>query len=118
MDRQEKLEQQKSYYDNQAEKNQRIADYSLDEDNKRIYQQRAKQSQKKADEIGKKLDETVVKSGESGIIKTKDVAVLEQAKKRNHKIFITESAIDKVDFVKPTDFIDTQASLMMSKHKK
>ena len=64
----EKLEQQKSYYDNQAKKNQRIADYSLDEDNKGIYQYRANQSQKKADELGKKLDETVVKSGGNGII--------------------------------------------------
>lgn len=75
MDRQEKLEQQKLYYDNQAKKNQRIADYSLDEDNQRIYQYRAKQSQKKADEIGKKLDTTVVKSGGNGIIKADKKAI-------------------------------------------
>ena len=64
MDRREKLEQQHSYYQNQAIKNQRIADYSLDEDNKRIYQYRANQSQKKADELGKKLDKSVEKSTE------------------------------------------------------
>lgn len=51
MDRREKLEQQHSYYQNQAKKNQRIADYSLDEDNHRIYQHRANQSQKNADEV-------------------------------------------------------------------
>ena len=54
----------------QAKKNPRIADYSLDDENYRTYQQRANQSQKKADEIGKKVDETVANSGESGIIKT------------------------------------------------
>jgi len=41
MDRREKLEQQHSYYQNQAIKNQRIADYSLDEDNHRMYHYRA-----------------------------------------------------------------------------
>ena len=70
MDRREILEQQHSYYQNQANKNQHIADYSLDEDNQKIYQHRAKQSQKKADEVAKKLDEVVAKSGENGIIKT------------------------------------------------
>ena len=69
MDRREKLEQQHSYYQNQAKKNQRIADYSLDDENYRTYQYRANQSQKKADEIGKKVDETVANSGENGIIK-------------------------------------------------
>ena len=42
---------------------------------------------------------------------------LEQAKKRDRKIFITDVAINKVDLVKPKDFSDTQASLMKSKHK-
>ena len=42
---------------------------------------------------------------------------LEQAKKRNHKIFITDSAISKVDLVKPSDFSDKQASYMLNKHK-
>ena len=55
LDRRRKLEEHKNYYDNQAEKNQRIADYSLDSDNKRIYQQRAKASKKKAAEIEKSL---------------------------------------------------------------
>ena len=71
----------------------------------------------KAENTAEKLDETVAKSENSGIMKTRDVSGLEQAKKRDRKIFITESAINKVDFVKPKDFSDTQASLMMSKNK-
>lgn len=70
LDRRRKLEEHKSYYDNQAEKNQRIADYSLDSDNKRIYQQRANTCKKKAAEIENKLNVSVAKSGESGIIKS------------------------------------------------
>ena len=42
---------------------------------------------------------------------------LEQAKKRDHKIFITDTAIEKVGLVKPSDFSYSQASLMKSKHK-
>lgn len=96
LDRRRKLEEHKNYYDNQAEKNQRIADYSLDSDNKRIYQQRAKASRKKAAEIENKLDVSVAKSENSDIIKMKEVLGLEQAKKRDHKIYITDVAIDKV----------------------
>ena len=71
----------------------------------------------KVENTVEKLDETVAKSENSGIMKTRDVSGLEQAKKRDRKIFITESAINKVDFVKPKDFSDTQAFLMMSKNK-
>lgn len=68
MDRREKLEEQHSYYENQAKKNQRIADYSLDDDNKRAYQSRAEASRQKADEIGEKLSKSLEKSDGSGII--------------------------------------------------
>lgn len=71
----------------------------------------------KAENTAEKPDETVAKSENSGIMKTRDVSGLEQAKKRDRKIFITESAINKVDFVKPKDFSEAQASLMMSKNK-
>ena len=97
MDKQEKLEQQKSYYQNQANKNQRVADYSFDEDNKRIYQYRANQSQKKADEIEKKLDETVAKSTESGTIsktrQTLESAGVEYRQIETHKTALSESEI-------------------------
>lgn len=71
MDRREKLEEQQSYYENQAKKNKRIADNSLDKDNQRIYKFRADENAKKADEIGEKLTKSIAKSDSSGIIKSK-----------------------------------------------
>lgn len=47
MKRQEALEQQKSYCENQAKKCERIAKYSLDNENKQIYLSRAKAWRKK-----------------------------------------------------------------------
>ncbi len=72
----EAIEQQKSQAENQAEKCDRIAKYSLDKDNKRIYQSRAEKWQEKADEICKKLDNSVANSGESGIIKSEEKNVI------------------------------------------
>ena len=57
MDRREKLEQQHSYYQNQANKNQRIADYSLDEDNHRMYQHRAEKFREQSEKISYFVDE-------------------------------------------------------------
>lgn len=68
MKRQEALEQQKSYYENQAKKCGRISEYSLDSDNKRAYAKRAEVWQDKAEETAENLDETVAKSAESGIM--------------------------------------------------
>lgn len=50
MKRQEALEQQKSYCENQAKKCGRISEYSLDSDNKRAYAKRAEVWQEKAKE--------------------------------------------------------------------
>lgn len=43
--------------------------------------------------------------------------VWNRRKKKDHKIFITNSAIDKVDRVKPSDFSEEQANGMQTKHK-
>lgn len=51
MKRQEALEQQKSYYENQAKKCERISEYSLDSDNKRAYAKRAEVWQEKAEKF-------------------------------------------------------------------
>lgn len=59
----------------------------------------------------------VDKNGKYGIMKTKEVKPLEQAKKRDHKIYITDVAIEGVDKVKPSDFTDEQAINMQIKHK-
>ena len=92
MERREQLEQRQSYYENQAKKNRRIAEYSLDADNKRTYSHRAEVFEQKAQNAEKAL----ANSGESGIIESEGVNGLEQAKKRDHKIFITDVAIDKI----------------------
>lgn len=111
------FERQKMHAENQAKKCERISKYSLDSNYKRVYKSRADRWNEKADIIGEKLNKSVAKSEHSDIINVKGVSELEQAKRRDHKILITETAINKVGFVKPTDFSDVQASLMMSKHK-
>lgn len=60
---------------------------------------------------------SVANSENSGIMKAEGVNGLEQAKKRDHKIFITEQAINKVDYVQPSDFTPRQALAMQQKHK-
>lgn len=64
-----------------------------------------------------KSGKSVDKSAESGIIKVKEARELEQAKKRDHKIYVTDVAIDKVDKVSLSDFTEEQISAMQRKHK-
>lgn len=124
LDRQRGIEEKQQYAQRQAERFDRRAEYSLDEDNKRIAQTRADEwhdradmLEEKAKKAGNSLPESVAKSQKTVIIKSEDVGNLEQAKKRDHKIFITDTAIEKVSLVKPSDFSYSQASLMKSKHK-
>ena len=67
MERREKLEQKESYYKNQAEKNRRIAEHSLDGENKKTYAHRAEQSERKAQAVKKLQTEelTVIDSWEA-----------------------------------------------------
>ncbi len=88
MERREKLEQKESYYENQAEKNRRIAEHSLDGDNKKTYAHRADVFEEKAAEIAEKLEKTVENSGESGIISLWDNSM-------DYKP-VTPESIDKV----------------------
>ena len=64
----EQLEQQEEYYSLQAEKNGRIAKYSLDKEDKKIYSQRAQAAEEKAREIEEKRENKLEKNEESGII--------------------------------------------------
>lgn len=68
-----RIEQNKSYAENQAKKMDRLSKYSLDEDNKKAYSHRADVWQEKAEKTTENLDETVAKSAESGIIRTTKV---------------------------------------------
>lgn len=76
MERREQLEQRQSYYENQAKKNRRIAEYSLDADNKRTYSHRAEVFEQKAQNAEKVL----ANSGESGIIKVRGEGMYRKSK--------------------------------------
>ena len=94
MNRREKLEQQKNYYINQAEKNSRISEHSLDSENKRTFKERPEQNRKKAEKIAENIDKTVEKSGESGIIEETNI---ERFRRLSSSISSIEQEIDKLD---------------------
>ena len=91
MERREKLEQKESYYKNQAEKNRRIAEHSLDGENKRTYSHRAEVFEQKAQNAEKAL----AKSGKSGIINLFDNST-------DYKP-VTQEAIDSVPLLNVFD---------------
>ncbi|MBQ1600978.1 MAG: minor capsid protein, partial [Ruminococcus sp.] len=121
MERREQLEQQQSYYENQAKKNRRIAEYSLDADNKRTYSHRAEVFEQKAQNAEKVL----AYSGESGIILTNIDSTVANGlhyvgtidKKlyscvtkdiSTDELIITEKQIEHIFKNHPTDFIDVK----------
>ena len=77
MHRREKEEARQAYHEREAEKNQRIADNSLDPDNKKAYAHLAEQHRKKAAQIAEK---PVANSGESGIIKVRGEGMYRKSK--------------------------------------
>ena len=109
MKRQEALEQQKSYCENQAKKCGRISEYSLDSDNKRAYANRAEVWQDKAEETAEKLDETVAKSDESGIMKVQDIVIGRSvgAKAKNYVILDPDTG-ELFNFVEGTKIQNAQ----------
>ncbi len=64
-----------------------------------------------------KFPKTVDNSGESGIIESEGVTELEQAKKRDHKIYITDTAIEKVTNSNVPHYNDMQNQMIDNKHK-
>lgn len=94
-------EQKSNYAKNQAEKCGRIAKYSLDEGNKKVYAARAEKWRGIA-------EESVDKSGGSGIIK-----------ERNKKSItaITDNSIEKVPEVKIQGYTDEQCKFIKSQHQ-
>lgn len=73
MEERENLEQQRNNAENQLEKFSRLAKYSLDKDNQRIYGARAEQWQKQEGSYSEELKKIVEKSDDSSIIKPKEV---------------------------------------------
>lgn len=66
----------------------------------------------------REVNKTLDKQGGNDIIKAEDVKPLEQAKKRDHKIYVTDVSIEKVAKVNISDFSETQNDLLLAKHKK
>lgn len=104
MNRREKLAARQNYYENQAEKCERIATHSLDKDNKKIYEHRAKINKQNAEKIAKTLEKISL----SGIIK-------EQSKKPITKI--TDKSINSVPKVKVSGYSDDECTEIQYWHK-
>lgn len=115
MDRRERLEEKQQYAQRQAERFDRRAEYSLDEDNKRIAQTRANEWHDRADRLEEKVNkaesnssENVAKSGESGIIKEKSKKPITP---------ITDKAISRIPKGDIEGYTEEQCLKIQKRHK-
>lgn len=115
IDRRERLEEKQQYAQRQAERFDRRAEYSLDEDNKRIAQTRANEWHDRADRLEEKVNkaesnssENVAKSGESGIIKEKSKKPITP---------ITDKAISRIPKVDIEGYTEEQCLEIQKQHK-
>jgi hypothetical protein len=118
LDRQRGIEEKQQYAQRQAERFDRRAEYSLDEDNKRIAQTRAdewhdradmlEEKAKKAESVNKITAESVAKSGKSGIIKEKSKKPITP---------ITDKAISRIPKVDIEGYTEEQCLEMQKQHK-
>lgn len=112
MDRRERLEEKQQYAQRQAERFDRRAEYSLDEDNKRIAQTRADEwhdradmLEEKAKKAGNSLPESVAKSQKTVIMKSgSDVVALEnQRYGRNKSTLVNKTYVDSGEYKRKYD---------------
>lgn len=115
MDRRERLEEKQQYAERQAQRFDRRAEYSLDEDNKRIAQTRADEWHDRADRLEEKVNkaesnssENVAKSGKSGIIKEKSKKPITT---------ITDKAISRIPKVDIEGYTEEQCLEIQKQHK-
>lgn len=118
LDRQRGIEEKQQYAQRQAERFDRRAEYSLDEDNKRIAQTRAdewhdradmlEEKAKKAESVNKITAESVAKSGKSGIIKEKSKKPITP---------ITDKAISCIPKVDIEGYTEEQCLEIQKQHK-
>lgn len=115
LDRQRGIEERQQYAQRQAERFDRRAEYSLDEDNKRIAQTRADEwhdradmLEEKAKKAGNSLPESVAKSGKSGIIKEKSKKPITP---------ITDKAISRIPKVDIEGYTEEQCLKIQKQHK-
>ena len=115
LDRQRGIEEKQQYAQRQAERFDRRAEYSLDEDNKRIAQTRAdewhdradmlEEKAKKAGNINKVSSESVAKSQKTVIMKSgSDVVALEnQRYGRNKSTLVNKTYVDSGEYKRKYD---------------
>ena len=115
LDRQRGIEEKQQYAQRQAERFDRRAEYSLDEDNKRIAQTRADEwhdrantLEEKAKKAGNSLPESVAKSGKNGIIKEKSKKPITP---------ITDKAISRIPKVDIEGYTEEQCLKIQKQHK-
>lgn len=115
LDRQRGIEEKQQYAQRQAERFDRRAEYSLDEDNKRIAQTRADEWHDRADRLEEKVNkaesnssENVAKSGKSGIIKEKSKKPITP---------ITDKAISRIPKVDIEGYTEEQCLEIQKQHK-
>lgn len=118
LDRQRGIEEKQQYAQRQAERFDRRAEYSLDEDNKRIAQTRAdewhdradmlEEKAKKAGSVNKITAESVAKSGKSCIIKEKSKKPITP---------ITDKAISRIPKVDIEGYTEEQCLEIQKQHK-
>lgn len=118
LDRQRGIEEKQQYAQRQAERFDRRAEYSLDEDNKRIAQTRAdewhdrantlEEKAKKAGNVNKITAESVAKSGKSVIIKEKSKKPITP---------ITDKAISRIPKVDIEGYTEEQCLEIQKQHK-
>lgn len=118
LDRQRGIEEKQQYAQRQAERFDRRAEYSLDEDNKRIAQTRAdewhdrantlEEKAKKAGNVNKITAESVAKSGKSVIIKEKSKKPITP---------ITDKAISRIPKVDIEGYTEEQCLKIQKQHK-
>lgn len=118
LDRQRGIEEKQQYAQRQAERFDRRAEYSLDEDNKRIAQTRAdewhdrantlEEKAKKAGNVNKITAEPVAKSGKSVIIKEKSKKPITP---------ITDKAISRIPKVDIEGYTEEQCLEIQKQHK-
>lgn len=115
LDRQRGIEEKQQYAQRQAERFDRRAKYSLDEDNKRIAQTRADDWHDRANTLEEKVKkaentspESVAKSGKSGIIKEKSKKPITP---------ITDKAISRIPKVDIEGYTEEQCLEIQKQHK-
>lgn len=115
LDRQRGIEEKQQYAERQAQRFDRRAEYSLDEDNKRIAQTRADEwhdraniLEEKAKKAENSLPESVAKSGKSGIIKEKSKKPITP---------ITDKAISCIPKVDIEGYTEEQCLEIQKQHK-